>query len=56
MISDDDDDDDDDGGGVDDDDECRVPFASYEFLAVTAQTITDTITEMAEAECEASDR
>merc|ERR1712045_677581 len=34
----------------------RVPFASYEFLAVTAQTITDTITEMAEAECEASDR
>ena len=39
-----------------DDDECRVPFASYEFLAVTAQTITDTITEMAEAECEASDR
>ena len=41
---------------VNDDDECRVPFASYEFLAVTAQTITDTITEMAEAECEASDR
>ena len=54
MIIEDDDDDDDDG--VDDDDECRVPFASYEFLAVTAQTITDTITEMAEAECEASDR
>ena len=50
------DDDDDDGGGVDDDDVCRVPFASYEFLAVTAQTITDTITEMAQAECEASDR
>ena len=41
---------------TDDDDECRVPFASYEFLAMTAQTITDTITEMAEAECEASDR
>jgi len=34
----------------------RVPFASYEYLAVTAQTITDTITELAEAECEASDR
>ena len=60
MFSDDDDDDDGDdddgGGGVDDDDECRVPFASYEFLAMTAQTITDTITELAEAECEASDR
>ena len=41
---------------TDDDDVCRVPFASYEFLAMTAQTITDTITELAEAECEASDR
>ena len=41
---------------TDDDDECRVPFASYEFLAMTAQTITDTITELAQAECEASDR
>lgn len=28
-----------------------VPFANYDFLAMTAQTIVDTITEMAEAEC-----
>ena len=33
-----------------------VPFASYDFLSMTAQTIVDTITEMASAQCGESPR
>ena len=36
--------------------ETSVPFANYDFLAMTAQTIIDTITEMAAAQCQGSRR